>query len=293
MKLLILSLLLSTQIIAKPKAEIAIVLDTSGSMQSLIQQVRDGLWKTINNLGELERNTEKAALKIALYEYGSGSVDAEAKFIRQLVPLTEDHALIAEKLFSLKAQGSVELMGEVLRRSTNDLKWSSNDFDFKSIIIAGNETIYQGEVDPLQSAQFVKDNGIFLNTVFAGAQNSIFDQWQSVASFGGGDSTNIDHNNRVQYIETPFDAQIVKLNKAVVETYMPYGVYGQREFDRLRRLDSQISQSGFGSYIEYGNYRSGGFGSVSLESWDLVTAYRNNNPAVSYTHLTLPTTPYV
>ena len=140
-----------------PTADIAILLDTSGSMQGLIDQVRDGLWKTLNGLGILEKDGVKANVRLALFEYGSGVVPAEANFIQLLAPLTSDHTILAQKLFATKAQGSSEYSGMAIDLATDSLGWTKELGDFRSIVIAGNETLKQGPLDALEAAR--KANG--------------------------------------------------------------------------------------------------------------------------------------
>lgn len=307
-------LTLSAQTMASgiPTADIAILLDTSGSMQGLINQVRDGLWQTLNNLGELKRDGEKARLRLSLYEYGSGSVSAEANFLQQLSPLTTDHTKIAEKLFATKATGSQEYSGTAISMASHDLKWTADSLDFKSIVIAGNETIHQGPIKPLQAAIDAFNKHIIVNSIFAGPQtitrggfgggfgghgcafcppnpnpnptpspdpvkNPIFVEWELLAQAGGGETLNIDHNNAIPYVKSPFDERIVEITKEINETFLPFGKNGRDEYDRMLDLDGRIRNSGAGSYMDWGSYRGGNFGSATIAKWDLVTAMEDEN----------------
>lgn len=291
---------------AAPTMDIAILLDTSGSMQGLINQVRDGLWKTLNNLGEISKNGEKAQLRLALYEYGSGVVNSEANYIQQLVPLTSDHMSVAEKLFATKASGSEEYVGVVIDQAANDLKFSLDTNDFKAIVLAGNETIYQGAKDPIEVAKALVAKEILLNTIYAGAQtrtvysggyggyprggyssdpqveiNPEYAEFKELASIGGGMTLNIDHNDSIPYIESPYDDEIINVTEKITETYLPYGKNGVNEYNRMRNLDRQVRASNNGSYIGWGNYRSGNYGQTNTASWDLVTHYRSEDFDIS------------
>jgi hypothetical protein len=311
-KLLLTTLITMQAAFAAPTADIAILLDTSGSMQGLINQVRDGLWQTLNNLGEIERDGKKAVLRLALFEYGSGSVPAEANFLQVLSPLTTDHTLIAEKLFATKATGSQEFAGAAISRATLDLKWSSKVEDFRSIVIAGNETIHQGPIKALDAIKTALDKDILVNSIFAGAQtvqtggfggggfgggfgcafcpipnptpnqgevptpifskSPIFSEWELMSKTGNGNTINIDQNNSIPYIESSFDERIVEITIETNTTFLPFGKNGQTEFDRMIDLDRNIRNSGAGSYIGWGSYRGGNFGAATFAKWDLVTA---------------------
>lgn len=260
---------------AKPKAQIAILVDTSGSMQGLINQVRDGIWSTLNSLNNLSKGGEGADVELALYQYGSSVVGADSKYIRQLVPLTKNHTLIAEKLFSTKAAGGDEYVGRVLMQAGSELNWSSNSEDFKSIILAGNETIIQGTIHPHNSALELELKSITLNTIFAGSENShLLDEWRQLALLSSGGSLSIDQNSIQTHIDSPYDDRIINVTMEINTTYLPFGQNGEGEYRRMLDVDRDVWSSGRGSYIGWGSYRSGGFGQNATSSWDLVSAYR-------------------
>jgi len=309
-KSLLLSLALSANLswAAAPTADVAIVLDTSGSMQGLINQVRDGLWKTLNSLGSLQKNGEKAQVRLALLEYGSGTVSAEADFIQVLSSLTTDHTLVAESLFATKTQGSMEYSGLAIERATQNLAWSSEGGDFRTIVIAGNETIRQGSKDALEAAREASQSEVIVNSIFAGAQstsvfngggfgtcsgffcprpvtppvqepaprpdtqvNPIFLEWRELAHAGGGQVLNIDQNQTQPYIESPFDKEIIEKTTSLNDTFLPFGESGLSEYERILDLDGNIRNSGAGSYMDWGSYRGGSFGVSTQSSWDLVS----------------------
>jgi len=273
-------------------------------MDGLISQVRDGLWKTLNSLGSLQKDGQKARVRLALFEYGSGVVSAEANFIQLLTPLTTDHTLLAQALFATKAQGGSEYSGMAIDMASKNLAWTKELGDFKSIVIAGNETIHQGSLGALEAAKGALDSDILVNTIFAGPQthlsfprngggfgcqffcpnpqlptlpadpqvNPIYLEWKQMATAGGGEVLNIDHNQSQPYIESPFDKEIVTLTASINETFLPFGKLGQSEYRRMVDLDQNIRNSGSGSYMDWGSYRGGNFGQATQSSWDLVSA---------------------
>src|SRR6187549_709353 len=63
---------------AKPKKiQVALLLDTSGSMDGLIDQAKSQLWRIVNELASAQRDGQTAQVEIALYEYGKQTVSAE------------------------------------------------------------------------------------------------------------------------------------------------------------------------------------------------------------------------
>src|SRR5687768_1147360 len=112
---------------------IALLLDTSNSMDGLIDQAKSQLWKIVNEVAAAKSGDNKQPnVKIALYEYGNDGLSADEGYIRQVSPLTEDLDVISEKLFSLSTNGGNEFCGHVIESSLNQLAWSSskpeNDF---------------------------------------------------------------------------------------------------------------------------------------------------------------------
>src|ERR1700752_4765296 len=74
----------------KPLVQIAILLDTSGSMEGLIEQAKGQLWKVCNEFIKARQNGAPPEVQVGLYEYGKSSLSQESGWIRQIQPLTTD-----------------------------------------------------------------------------------------------------------------------------------------------------------------------------------------------------------
>ena len=61
------------------KIQVAILLDTSGSMDGLIEQAKSRLWNIVNTLTTLKYSGKTPTIEIALYEYGNDGIAAEKK----------------------------------------------------------------------------------------------------------------------------------------------------------------------------------------------------------------------
>ena len=97
--------------------QIAVLLDTSGSMQGLIEQAKSQLWKICNEFIKARQNGTAPEVQVALYEYGKSSLSKESGWIRQIQPLTQDLDKISEELFGLRTNGGDEYCGWVIRRA--------------------------------------------------------------------------------------------------------------------------------------------------------------------------------
>ncbi|WP_232815682.1 vWA domain-containing protein [Chryseobacterium capnotolerans] len=108
------------------KIQVALLLDTSNSMDGLIDQAKSRLWNIVNTLTTLKYNGQAPQVEIALYEYGNDGLRDE-NYIRQVTPLTQDLDLVSEKLFALRTNGGSEYCGAVIRDAASNLNWDGNE----------------------------------------------------------------------------------------------------------------------------------------------------------------------
>jgi len=208
------------------KIQVALLLDTSNSMDGLIDQAKSRLWNIVNTLTTLKYNGKAPQVEIALYEYGNDGLQDE-NYIRQVAPLTQDLDLISEKLFALRTNGGSEYCGAVIRDASMNLNWDGNEKSMKLIYIAGNESFDQGKINYKEVISNAKRKNIYTNTIFCGDRNEgIQTFWQNGASLGDGKYFNIDSDRKVIYIETPYDIRISECNTRLNDTYIYYGSHG-------------------------------------------------------------------
>jgi hypothetical protein len=208
------------------KIQVALLLDTSNSMDGLIDQAKSRLWNIVNTLTTLKYNGQAPQIEIALYEYGNDGIRDE-NYIRQVTPLTQDLDLVSEKLFALRTNGGSEYCGAVIRDASTNLNWDGNEKSMKLIYIAGNEPFNQGRIGYKEVISKAKDKNIYTNTIFCGSrEEGIQSFWQNGATIGGGKYFNIDSDRKVIYIETPYDTRISECNAKLNDTYIYYGNRG-------------------------------------------------------------------
>ena len=209
--------------------QVAILLDTSGSMDGLIEQAKSKLWNIVNTLTTIKYDGKAPKIEIALYEYGNDGID-NRNWIRKVTPLTQDLDLISEKLFALRTNGGTEYCGAVIKSATNELDWNGNDKSMKLIYIAGNEEFNQEGINYKVAISDAKKKNIFVNSIFCGnREEGIRTFWQDGANLGGGKFFNIDSNQKVIFIETPYDIRISECNVKLNDTYIGYGIFGSEK----------------------------------------------------------------
>ena len=154
----------------KPLVQIAILLDTSGSMEGLIEQAKSQLWRIVNEFAKAKQDGVTPEVQVALYEYGKSSLAAASGWVRQIQPLTTDLDKISEELFALRTNGGDEYCGWVIKDAVNDLAWSPEGNVYKAIFIAGNEPFTQGPVNYTDSCKAAITKGIIVNTIHCGGE---------------------------------------------------------------------------------------------------------------------------
>ncbi|WP_456439581.1 vWA domain-containing protein [Psychroserpens sp.] len=208
--------------------KVALLLDTSNSMDGLIDQAKAQLWDIVNELSYAKCGDEKPNLRIALYEYGNDNLNGSEGHIRQVLAFSSDLDEISKQLFSLTTNGGNEYCGQVIEKSLNQLNWGKNQDDLKLIFIAGNEPFTQGRVNYKEAAKLAHKNDVTVNTIFCGDYDQgISTYWKDGADLGHGDYMAINQNKATTYVATPYDDKILKLNQKLNKTYVAYGRVGK------------------------------------------------------------------
>ena len=223
----------------KQTTKVALLLDTSSSMNGLINQAKSQLWEIINELSHAKCDGTTPKLEIALYEYGNDKLSSKKGYIRQVLQFTSNLDDISEHLFSLTTNGGSEFCGQVIQTSLNELEWGNNKRDLKMIFIAGNEPFTQGKLNYKDAITNSKEKSITVNTIFCGDYNQgISGMWQDGAIYGGGDYMTINHNKHIVHVVTPYDNDIIILNKKLNKTYVHYGSIGYSKYTNQAKQDS-------------------------------------------------------
>jgi len=255
-----------------PTIQVAILLDTSGSMNGLINQARLKIWDIISEISKANKNNKEINLEVALYQYGTTDASKDSGYINKLNGFSGDLDLLSENLFNLKTSGSEEYSGMAIEFATNDLAWSDHPNDLKLIILAGNEEMGQGYTPFEYSIPKAKNQNIIVNTIFCGSyKDGVENEWLKAANIGGGKFFNINQNNKINQIVTPYDSEINKLGSELNTTYIKYGRLGEEKRARQRNQD-MVSKKVSSSYMASRNLAKSS-NAYNTEDWDLVDKY--------------------
>ncbi|HET6452278.1 MAG TPA: vWA domain-containing protein [Spirochaetia bacterium] len=261
--------------VAEEKIQLAILLDTSNSMDGLIGQAKSQLWRVVNELARSTRHGVHPRLEVALFEYGNDGLEESDGYIRMVSNLTTDLDTISEKLFQLSTNGGSEYCGEVIDRAVDRLSWSRSADVLKVIYIAGNEPFTQGPVDYAKSDAKAIRRGIIVNTVFCGSYDEgVSTAWKDGADRADGRYMSINQDEAVASVPTPYDADIVKLGSDLNGTYLAYGgASGQAAKERQAAQDVNAASAGAAAPVERSVAKAQG--AYTNSGWDLVDAVQN------------------
>jgi hypothetical protein len=251
--------------------KVALLLDTSNSMDGLIDQAKAQLWDIVNELSYAKCNNEKPNLQIALYEYGNDKLNEREGYIRQVLAFSDDLDEISKELFSLTTNGGEEYCGQVIQTSLNQLHWGKNPDDLKLIFIAGNEPFTQGKVNYKDASTNAKEKDVSINTIFCGDYNQgISSYWKDGAQLTNGDYMAINQNNKTIHIASPYDDEILILNQKLNKTYVFYGTQGRRKMALQSEQDDNAIGYSKANAVSRAVSKSSHL--YKNKSWDLVDA---------------------
>lgn len=251
--------------------QIALLLDTSSSMDGLINQARAHLWNMVDQMGKMTRvvdgKVRGVKIELALYEYGNDTIPAAQGYIRQVLPFTSDLDSVSEKLHALFTNGGSEFAGQAIQTSVAKLQWSSDPAAMKFIYVAGNEGFDQGPVNAADAMAAAAKSNISVQLIYCGGKE---ESWEAAAKLAHSDLATIDQNQVAIHVPSPQDAEILRLGDELNSTYMAYGAEGQAASARQQKADLSSAKMSPKVALERAQLKSKK--AYRNESWDVVDA---------------------
>ena len=224
--------------VAKPTVEVAFVLDTTGSMGGLIEGAKRKIWSIATAI--VDSNPD-ADIRMGLVAYR----DIGDDYVTKTFDLTTDIQDLYANLLELKARGGgdwPESVNEALDVAVNKLRWTLNADTRRIVFLVGDAPPH---MDYAQDTKYpttlavAKQKDIIVNAVLAGNARDTERVWRDIARNGGGRFIPIPQDGgQVVIIETPYDDDIIILQKEINGTVIPYGprAFQKRTEDKTRQL---------------------------------------------------------
>lgn len=253
--------------------DLAICLDTSGSMNGLIDAARQRLWAIVNDLA-LARPVPR--LRVALLTFGNDGHSEESGWVKHETGLTEDLDLVSQQIFAQTTNGGTELVARVLLSAIEGLEWDARPDSLKLIFVAGNESADQDQqVGFRDVCKRAIESGIIVNSIYCGAEiDAEAALWREVATRAEGSFACIDQNQPTRAIPTPFDQELGTLNESLNDTYLPFGAEGRAGSSNQAAQDSNAAECSPGVLSQRAQAKASALYSCA---WDLVDASRSKD----------------
>jgi hypothetical protein len=241
--------------LARPTVEVAFVLDTTGSMGGLIEGAKRKIWSIATAI--VDSNPE-ADIRMGLVAYR----DIGDDYVTRKIELTADIQDLYANLLELKARGGgdwPESVNEALDVAVNKLQWSSGGDTRRIVFLVGDAPPH---MDYTQDTKYpltlsvAKQKDIIVNAVLAGNAQDTARIWRDIAQNGNGRFIPIPQDGgQIVIIETPYDEEIIILQREINGTVIPYGprALQKRTEDKTRQL-SQVAAAAPAQASEMASY---------------------------------------
>lgn len=264
-----------SQAAAKPAVEVAFVLDTTGSMSGLLEGAKRKIWSIATTI--VDTNPD-ADIRMGLVAYR----DIGDDYVTRTFDLTTDIQDVYANLLEMKARGGgdwPESVNEALDVAVNKLKWTQGAETRRIVFLVGDappHMNYAQDTKYPETLKSAKQKDILVNAVLAGSARDTERVWREIAQGGNGRFIPIPQDGgEIVVIETPYDDEIIILQKQINGTVIPYGPRAtqKRVEDRTRQLASvaAAAPSSATEMASYLNKRSVASGEAVTGGGDLTT----------------------
>ncbi len=263
----------AAQAVSDKHIDLVICLDTSNSMDGLVESAKQKLWAVVN---ELAMAKPRPNLRVGLYQYGNDGLNVETGWVQNLCPLTDDLDSVYAKLFPLRTNGGTEFVARVVRSAVNDLDWNMAKDTLRVIYVAGNEPATQDAKFGLQDiCKAAAGKGIIVNTIFCGGvEEGRRTGWQDAATWADGQYASIDQNSGTVVVASQYDKKLAELGAKLNTTYVAYGKAGAVGAAQQTAMDSSAGKLNAPAAAERAVAKSTGL--YRNAGWDLVDAAKEN-----------------
>ncbi len=214
--------------------DVVFVLDTTGSMASLIDGAKKKIWSIANTIVDINSDVN---IRMALVVYRDRGDNYTVKMAHQL---DSDIQGLYSVLMGLVADGggdTPESVNEALNSGINEIQWGQKTKGSKRIVfLVGDAPPHMDYLDEKQFPAIVEEaikKGIIVNTVQAGNSTKTRKFWKKIAKLGKGMYLPIPQDGGViTEIQTPYDDEILQVQDKLDKTVIAYGSRStQREIE--------------------------------------------------------------
>ena len=251
------------------KIDLVLALDTSNSMDGLINSAKARLWDIVN---ELARAKPQPELRVALYTYGNDGYARASGWVRKESDFTKDLDALYQQLSAVRTNGGTEYVARVTKAATDELAWDDSPGTLKILFVAGNEAATQDpDIKSLDAAKAAITKGIIVNTLYCGPEaSSDAAGYAAIAKAADGKFAVIDQDRGVKIASTPYDTKLAELSGKLNKTYVGYGSSGRAKKEAQEKSDGAASAMGTPVAAARAATKAGKM--YDTKDWDVVSA---------------------
>jgi Mg-chelatase subunit ChlD len=219
--------LINHHITAKPKVDLVFVLDTTGSMEGLIQTAKEKIWSIATTMASAQQTPE---IRIGLVAYR----DRGDSYVTKIVDLSDDLDSVYAALMDFEASGggdTPESVNKALYDAVHNMSWSQQDQAYQVIFLVGDAPPHMdyNEARYPQIVASAMQKGIVINTIQCGEIPTAIEPWTQIASLGHGIFFQVEQAGGAVAYNTPFDKEIADLSAQLDDTRLYYGSEEEKE----------------------------------------------------------------
>lgn len=191
--------------------QVALILDTSSSMDGLLNQARTQISDMIADL-RIDRDGKNKTVAVTIYHYGNSSASEASGYVEELAPFTLDVGKIQQGLERVRVGGEREFAPSAIKKAVLDSNWSDKPGVQKLIVIVGNEGFAQGPLGVQEVMDLTRSHNIAVVPIYCADRSTskaAVSSWRRVAGLAGVEFMSIDPNQHISSIETPLDAELM------------------------------------------------------------------------------------
>jgi hypothetical protein len=212
---------------ARPRVEVAFVLDSTGSMGGLIEGAKQKIWSIANALIARRPAPE---VRIGLISYR----DRGDEYVTRFFDLTTDIDEVFRSLQSFQADGGgddEESVNQALYEAVHRMSWSQDRVVLKIVFLVGDyppHMDYRGEVRYPETCREAVVRDLIVNTVQCGDVPQTTRVWRDIARLAEGSFVALEQSGNMQAVATPYDEEIARLSGEVSRTVVAWGARERR-----------------------------------------------------------------
>jgi len=216
--------------IENPKVDVVFVLDTTGSMEGLIQTAKEKIWSIATTMASAQQAPQ---IRIGLVAYR----DRGDSYVTKVVDLSADLDSVYATLMDFQAAGGGDTPEDVNRAlydAVHNMSWSQDSQAYQAIFLVGDAPPHM-DYNAVRYPEIVAsalEKGIVINTIQCGEIGTTVDPWTQIASLSHGKFFQVEQAGGAVAFTTPFDEEIAALSAKLDNTRLYYGT--EKEKDKMR-----------------------------------------------------------